>query len=61
MERKLIGVNELAEALSVPPSWIYSRTRLKDDGQIPHIRVGKYVRFNIDDVMEWLEKEGGTA
>ena len=61
MSPKLIGVSELAEALSVPPSWIYSRTRIKGDGQIPHFRCGKYVRFDIDSVMAWLEKEGETA
>ena len=58
MTHKLVGVNELAEALSVFPSWVYSRTRIKGDGQIPHIRCGKYVRFDIDEVLNWLEKKG---
>ena len=61
MTRKLVGVNELAETLSVPPSWIYSRTRLKDDGRIPHTRCGKYVRFDVDAVLDWLEKKGEAA
>ena len=61
MARKLVGVNELAEVLSVPPSWIYARTRIKGDGQIPNIRCGKYVRFDIDEVIAWLEKEGEAA
>lgn len=61
MDHVLVDVSELSEKLSVNPSWIYSRTRLKGDGQIPHICVGKYVRFKIDDVMTWLEKEGGAA
>ena len=61
MTHKLIGVNELAEALSVPISWIYSRTRIKGAGQVPHIRCGKYVRFDIDEVMDWLQKKGETA
>lgn len=57
MAIRLIGVNELAETLSVVPSWIYSRTRIKGDGQIPHLRCGKYVRFDIDEVMEWLQNQ----
>lgn len=57
MAHRLVGVNELAETLSVPPSWIYSRTRLKDDCRIPHTRCGKYVRFDIDEVMEWLQNQ----
>lgn len=61
MTHKLVGVSELAEALSVPPSWIYSRTRIKSDGRIPHVRCGKYVRFDIDEVMDWLQKKGETA
>ena len=61
MPRKLVGVNELAETLSVPPSWIYSRTRIKGGGQIPNIRCGKYIRFDIDEVMNWLQKEGEPA
>ena len=55
MTHRLIGVNELAETLSVPPSWIYSRTRIIGDDCIPHTRVGKYVRFDIDAVMDWLQ------
>lgn len=61
MTDRLIGVNELADALSVPPSWIYSRTRIKGGGRIPHIRCGKYVRFDIKNVLEWLKRNGETA
>jgi predicted DNA-binding transcriptional regulator AlpA len=61
MTHRLIGANELAEALSVPISWVYSRTRIKGDGQIPNIRCGKYVRFDIDAVLDWLEKKGEAA
>ena len=57
MAERLIGVNELAETLNVPPSWIYARTRETDKGAIPRIRVGKYVKFKIDDVMSWLERK----
>jgi hypothetical protein len=61
MTRKLVGVNGLGEVLNVNPSWIYARTRLKGPDQIPHIRCGKYVRFDIDTVLEWLEKKGEAA
>ena len=60
MTHRLVGVNELAETLSVPPSWIYSRTRIKGDGQIPNIRCGKYVRFDINAVLDWLLKQRET-
>lgn len=63
MSTKLIGVNELAETLGVPPSWIYARTRLKGPDTIPHLKVGKYVKFKTDpergpvEVMEWIQAQ----
>ena len=61
MADRLIGVNELAEVLGVPPSWIYARTRGTGNDAMPRIRVGKYVKFKIDDVMSWLEKKNEDA
>ncbi len=57
MNQNLLSVNDLSKSLNVPKSWIYARTRLKDADQIPCIRCGKYVRFKIDEVMDWLEKQ----
>jgi excisionase family DNA binding protein len=50
----LITVGELAKRLSVPVSWIYSRTRL-GQRSIPHIKLGKYVRFNLDEVVTYFK------
>jgi len=52
-----LDVKTLAEALNVPPSWIYSRTRLTGPDQIPHLKVGKYRRFRLNAVLQWLEKQ----
>ena len=49
-------VNELADALKVPKSWIYARTRETGPGSIPRIKVGKYLRFEIDKVIDWLRE-----
>ena len=57
MIQKLIGVNELAEVLGVPPSWVYARTRLKGPDSIPCLRVGKYLKFEFDEVMDWLKSQ----
>ena len=59
MDRNLLTVDELAEMLKVPKSWLYSRTRETGPGSIPRINVGKYRRFRLDDVMDWLEKQQG--
>jgi len=52
-EEKLVGPKEPAEILNVPISWIYQRTRLGIEA-ILHLRVGKYRRFNMKEVKEFL-------
>ncbi len=55
MNQNLLTVDELAKFLKVPKSWVYSRTRKTGPDSIPRIKVGKYIRFEIDKVMEWLK------
>jgi excisionase family DNA binding protein len=52
---KLLNISELCKILGVEKSWVYAKTRLKDEKTIPHIRVGKYLRFQLEKVIEWLE------
>jgi len=54
MNQILIGIKEMASKLAVPVSWLYSRTRTND---IPHYKVGKYVRFDESEIWEWLKKQ----
>jgi excisionase family DNA binding protein len=54
MDNKLLSVKELADRLSMYPSWIYSKTRT---GEIPHYKIGKYCRFDLDKVKEWIERQ----
>lgn len=53
MDQNLKGIKAMAEKLDVPESWLYSRTRT---GEIPHYKVGKYVKFDESEVMEWIRK-----
>jgi len=46
---RLFTIKEAAEALRIPISWLYERTR-RD--AIPCRRIGKYVRFTEDDLKE---------
>ncbi len=52
----LLTVEELAQALKVPKSWVYACTRKKKDS-IPHLRVGRYPRFELPKVLAWLESK----
>ena len=51
-----LTVNELADRLRLPRSWIYSRTRETGPGSMPRIRVGKYLRFEWGKIEEWLNE-----
>ena len=51
----LFTVQEMAKRINVPDSWIYQRTRLGQKA-IPHVRIGKYVRFNPDEVVAFFRK-----
>ena len=49
---KLMGVEALAEYLGVRPSWVYTQVA---EGFIPRLRVGRYLRFRLSEVLAWLE------
>ena len=57
MTPTLLTVDELSEKLRVPKSWVYARTRETGSNAMPRLNVGKYRRFNFDQVMEWLKKQ----
>jgi len=52
MTENTYTVKELAGMLKVAESWVYERTR---KGLIPHLRVGKYIRFTEGHVQEIFE------
>jgi excisionase family DNA binding protein len=55
---RLLEAREVAERLSVPPTWPLEQARA---GNIPHLKLGRYTRFDWPEVVEWLEslKAGG--
>jgi excisionase family DNA binding protein len=57
---RLLTAGEIAELLGVPTSWVRDHTR---SGRIPHVQLGRYVRYDRGDVVAWLEKQkaGGAA
>jgi excisionase family DNA binding protein len=59
----LLTVEEVAELLKVPVSWVYDRTRSRGLNRIPGFRLGKYWRFQESEVLAWLERQrcGGRA
>jgi len=51
---ELLTVDELAAILKVPKSWIYLHTRKRSKAALPHVKIGKYLRFCETDVREFL-------
>ena len=47
-----IDAKAASKLLGVPYTWLLAQARA---GQIPHHRLGHYVRFNPDDVENWLK------
>jgi excisionase family DNA binding protein len=57
----LLTAEEVAALLRVTPAWVYAETRRH---RIPHIRLGRYVRYRGDALALWmdqLEDRSGTA
>lgn len=54
-QEDLLTVSELAATLKVKDSWVYGETRKTGPGSIPRLRVGKYLRFLLQDVLIWLK------
>ncbi len=55
---RLLDVHEMAALLGVKPSWLYQHTCR---GAIPHIKVGRYVRFDPQQVIAFLKEQQTTT
>ena len=51
-EKYLFDVKELAVYLGVPETWVYEHAK---SGEIPCIKIGKYLRFKKYEIDKWLE------
>jgi len=50
-ERKLLTISEVSEYLSIKQKTIYAKVEAKG---IPHYKIGRLVRFRLDEIDEWL-------
>jgi excisionase family DNA binding protein len=55
---RLFTIREAAEALRIPISWLYERTRRN---AIPCRRLGKYVRFTEEDLNKIISATTGNG
>ena len=54
---KLVTADDVAAMLGVPSSWLYAQARRN---AIPHVRLGRYVRFDPSDVERWIAEQKTT-
>ena len=52
MSGTLLDGGQAAELLNVPKSWVMGEARAD---RIPHIRLGRYVRFDANDLELWWD------
>jgi excisionase family DNA binding protein len=48
-----VTAGEVALLLRVTTAWVYAQTRA---GHIPHVQLGRYVRYRRSAVRAWLEE-----
>ena len=53
-QSNLLTSEELADRLRVPLSWVYEQSRM---GNIPTHRLGRYIRFDLHEVLESQKKD----
>ena len=54
MVEEMVDVKRLEELPRVPRSWWYSHA---ERGNVPHYRIGKYLRFRPQEIEAWLQSE----
>ncbi len=47
----LLTADDVAASLGVSRDWVYSEVRA---GRIPHVRLGRHVRFRGETLEEWI-------
>ena len=52
----LLTVEEVAKLLRVPTSWVYRKSRARTQERLPHVKLGKYLRFYKVNVLNYIEK-----
>jgi hypothetical protein len=57
-EYEFIDSRELARRLTVPTSWIRDQVRARSEDPLPHVNLGKYVRFlwGSPELEEWIRR-----
>ena len=55
---EILNASQLAERLNLPETWVREMTRSRITDQIPHLRFGRYVRFQwgSPQLAAWIQR-----
>ena len=54
---ELLTGDELCRVLKIKKSFLYAPVRRKGPDAVPCIRIGKYLRYDLNAVKGWIEKQ----
>ena len=57
MEKRLLSIVEAAEWLGLSQSYLY---KLVESKQIPYIRFGRAIRFDIKQLEDWISEDSDS-
>ena len=56
----ILTPEELAARLKVPEAWVFEKTRSRCRNPIPSLQLGRYVRFDWQAVVSWLQESAAA-
>ena len=59
--RGLLTGPELCQVLKVRQAFLYAPARRKGPDAVPCVKVGKYLRYDLDQVRAWIAKQNEGA
>lgn len=57
-DSRLLTAKDVAERLQITEAWVHERAR---QGDIPCVPLGRYRRFRLCDIDEWIDSRATTA
>jgi excisionase family DNA binding protein len=58
---ELLTVADVAALLKVSKSWIYERTRDGAEDRLPAVKLGKYLRFDRNDLRAYVDAKRAAS
>ncbi len=57
---RLVDAREAAHCLNLP-LYLLTHPSERERLMVPHYRVGKLVRFKLQELIDWVERQGGAS